>query len=276
MSFHSPITKKENIMKLFTATLVVITGISLCAASFALGADDSFVGKWKFNPDKSQLAGLTYKVGEATPGQFTFTFGDDVETLSFDGKEHMTKFGNTWSITPNGSHAWKWVQKRDGKVTSDAVWTVAEDGATSTYVSTEMRPDGSTSHDETTLKRTAGSGSSLVGTWQGTGTKIGSPTVLEMTQWNGDGYSLTNATYKGQTDFKLDGKEYTPKGPRVAKGTTVSGKAVDAHKFELTYKLNGKTTETDSWELAADGKTLTDTVNYSGESKPEIDVYERQ
>jgi hypothetical protein len=57
---------------------------------------------------------------------------------------------------------------------------------------------------------------------------------------------------------------------------TVSGKASDAHKMELTYKLNGKVTETDSWELSADGKTLTCTINFPGESKAEVNVYERQ
>ena len=52
-------------MKLITATLVAIIGLGLCAAPLALAADDSFVGKWKFNPAKSQLNGLTYKVGQA-------------------------------------------------------------------------------------------------------------------------------------------------------------------------------------------------------------------
>jgi hypothetical protein len=66
---------------------------------------------------------------------------------------------------------------------------------------------------------------------------------------------------------------YTPKGPRVPKGMTVSGKLIDAHNMELTYKLKGKTIETNRWELSADGKTPTNTVNYSGESKPEVDVY---
>ena len=46
--------------------------------------------------------------------------------------------------------------------------------------------------------------------------------------------------------------------------------------MELTSKLKGKTTETDRWELSADGKTLSDTINLSGESKPEVDVFERQ
>jgi len=262
-------------MKLITATLVAITGLGLCAAPLALAEDDSFVGKWKFNPDKSQLNGLTYKVDQPGTGQLKFTFGDYTETFTL-GKEHVTKYGNTWLITQSGPNAWKWVQKRDGKVTSDAMWTVADDGATSTYVSTEMRPDGSSSHDETKLKRTAGGTSGLVGTWVSTEIKVGSPTDMEMAKWEGNGYSMKSPAFREETDFKLDGKDYTPKGPRVAKSTTVSGKAIDAHTMELTYKLKGKTTETDRWELSADGKTLTDTINFSGESKREVDVYERQ
>jgi len=262
-------------MKSVTATLVAISGLSLCIAPMALAADDSFVGKWKFNPDKSQLNGLTYKVDEAGPDQYKFSFGDDSETVALDGKDHPTKYGNTWAVTKSGPNAWKWTTKRNGKVTSDATWTVSEDGATSTYVSTEMRPDGSTSHDTTKLKRTAGT-SGLVGTWESTEIKVGSPATLEIAKWQGDGYSIKTPVYKGQTNFKLDGKEVTPKGPRVAKGTTVSAKKIDDRKIELTYKLNGKTTETDVWELSADGKTLTSTNTYPGVDKQEVDVYDRQ
>ena len=257
-----------------TRLLASVASLALVSA-VAFADDNSFVGKWKFNPDKSQLNGLTYKVDQGENGQYKFTFGDDTETLTL-GKEHVTKYGNTWLITQSGLNAWKWVQKRDGKVFSDAMWTVSDDGATSTYVSTETRPDGSSSHDETRLKRTAGGTSGLGGTWESTEIKVGSPTVTEIAKWEGNGYSMKNPTYEGKTDFKLDGKEYTPKGPRVAKGTTVSGKAIDAHTIELTYKLKGKTTSTERYELSADGKTLTDTINFSGESKPEIDVFERE
>jgi hypothetical protein len=65
-------------------------------------------------------------------------------------------------------------------------------------------------------------------------------------------------------------------GPRVAKGTTVSASKNDDHNVELTYKLKGKTTETDKFELSADGKTLTQTVTYPSVSKPEVDVYDRE
>ena len=262
-------------MKLITATVVAITGLGLCAAPLALAADESFVGTWKLNPDKSQFAGLTYKVEEAGNDQLKFIFGEDEETLTL-GKEHTTKYGNTWMVTKKTPNTWRWVQKRNGKLTSDATWTVSEDGATSTYTSKETRPDGSTSHDETKLKRTAGSSSGLAGTWESTEIKVGSPTSISIQKWQEDGYSLKNPTYKGQTDFKLDGKDYTPKGPQAPKGMTVSGKSVDDHNMELTYKLKGKTLETDRWELSGDGKTLTDTVDYPGESKQEVDVYDRQ
>jgi hypothetical protein len=276
MNFSQLKPKKGKVpMKLITVTLVTITGLCLCAVPLAVAENDSFVGKWKLNQEKSQLNGLTYKVDQGENGQYKFTFGDDTENLTM-GKEHVTKYGNTWLVTHSGPNAWKWVTKRNGKVESDAMWTVSDDGATSTYISTETRPDGSTSHDETKLKRTSGGTSGLVGTWESTDTKVGSPLVIEIAKWEGDGYSMKNPTLQGKTDFKLDGKDYTPKGPRVAKGTTVSGKSIDAHTMELTYKLKGKTTETDRWELSADGKTLTDTVNYPGENKVEVDVYERQ
>ena len=51
---------------------------------------------------------------------------------------------------------------------------------------------------------------------------------------------------------------------------------MDDHTTELTYKLNGNTTETDRWELSADGKMLTETATYAGVSKPEVDVFDRQ
>jgi len=165
-------------MKSITVTFVAIAGLGLCVAPLALATDDSFVGKWKFNPEKSQLSGLTYKVEEAGGDKYKFAFGDDSETITL-GKDHPTKYGNTWTVTKSGPNAWKWMIKRNGKVISDATWTVSDDGATSTYVNTETHQDGSTSHNETKLKRTAGT-SGLVGTWESTEIKIGSPTTMEI------------------------------------------------------------------------------------------------
>ena len=100
--------------------------------------------------------------------------------------------------------------------------------------------------------------------------------MLEIGRWQGDGYSFLDPAYKEHTDFRLDGKDYTPKGPLVAKGTTVTASKIDDRNLELTYKLKGKTTETDRWELSADGKTLTATLTFPGQSKSTIEVYDRE
>ena len=254
--------------------LVLFAFVGLSCAS-ALAASDLFVGKWTLNPDKSQFNGLTYKIEDAGGGQYRFIFGDDVETLTLDGKGHVTKYGDTWSIKATGSNSWESTNKRDGKVTAKSKWTISEDGKTFTTVDENMRPDGSTSRSESTLKRTDGT-SGLAGTWESTSVKIMSPLSIEVAKWQGDGYSLSNPAYKQHLQFKLDGKDYTPTGPRVAKGTSVSASKSADHKMELTYKLKGKTTETDRWELSADAKMLTQTITYAGVSKPEVDVYDRE
>ena len=56
----------------------------------------------------------------------------------------------------------------------------------------------------------------------------------------------------------------------------MSGKRNGDHKLELTYKVKGKTTQTEHYELSADGKTLAATITYPGESKSEVDVYDRE
>jgi hypothetical protein len=276
MRFRQPKPKKEKgPMKLITATLVAITGLSLCAAPLALAQDDSFVGKWKFNPDKSQMNGLDYKIEDAGGGQYRFIFGDDVETLTLDGKGHVTKYGDTWSIKTTGPNCWESTTERDGKKTNKSRWTVSADNQTFTSNDENMRPDGSTGRSEAIFKRTGGT-TGLVGTWQTTSVKVLSPTSIAIAKWQDDGYSRTNPAFKETLEFKLDGKDYTPKGPRVPPGMTVSGKKIDDHSMELTYKLKGKAIETDKYEVSGEGKTLTQTVTYAGVSKPEIDIYDRE
>ena len=241
----------------------------------ALAADDPFVGKWKLNPDKSQMNGLDYKIEDAGGGQYRFIFGDDVETLTLDGKGHVTKYGDTWSIKATGPSSWESTTERDGKVTSKSKWTVSADNQTFTSLDENMRPDGSTGKTEAVFKRTGGT-TGLVGTWQTTSVKILSPVSVTIAKWEGDGYSRTNAVFKETLEFKLDGKDYTPKGPRIPKDMTVSAKKIDDHSMELTYKLKDKAIETDKFVVSADGKTLTQTITYSGVSKPEIDVWDRE
>ncbi len=254
--------------------LALIASFSLISVS-ALAADDSFVGKWKFDPDKSQMNGLDYKIEDAGGGQYKFIFGDDAETLTLDGKPHVTKYGDTWSIKTTGPNSWESTNELNGKVTSKSKWTVSADNQTFTSTDENMRPDGTTGKTEAIFKRTSGT-TGLAGTWQTTSVKVLTPASITIAKWQSEGYTRTNPAFKETFDFKLDGKEYAPKGPRVPPGMMVTAKKIDDHSMELTYKLNGKTTETDKLEVSADGKTLTQTVTYAGVSKPEIDVWNRE
>ena len=189
--------------------------------------------------------------------------------------DHPTKYGSMWSVTKTGPNTWKSIHKRDGKVTSTAIWTVSEDGKKFTSVSDGTRPDGSKTHQVFEAKRIGGT-SGLAGTWESTKLQMNSPAEMEIAAWESDGWSMSTPADKEQVNLKLDGKEYTDKGPRVAKGTTVSGKKIDDHTVELTTKLKGKTLYVEHMKLSANGKTLTSTLHFPGVAKTETDVYERQ
>ena len=172
-----------------------------------------------------------------------------------DGKGHVTKYGNTWSIKPTGPNSWESTTKRDGKVTATSKWTVSEDGKTFTTMDENMRPDGSTARRKATL-----SGPPAPPDWLAPGKGVSKdhvPALLEVAKWQGDGYSVRIRPTKSTRISSSTAKNTLPTGRVVPKGTTVSASKIDDHNMELTYKLKGKTTETDRWELSADGKTLT-------------------
>src|SRR5438094_10159029 len=93
MRYSRTLTKERKaIMKLITTSLVAFTGLGLYVAPLALAAGDSFVGKWKITPDKSQLNGLTYRVADAGHNQYKLLFGDDAATGTVDAKPTMPKY----------------------------------------------------------------------------------------------------------------------------------------------------------------------------------------
>src|ERR1700741_1074329 len=107
-----------NSMKSTTTSLITITIAFLGAATLSRAADDSFVGKWKFNSEKRQLSGRTYKGEDARNKKYTMKFADPSETVSLDGSPHATRFGSTWSVTKKGPNTFEWIRKRNGKTLS--------------------------------------------------------------------------------------------------------------------------------------------------------------
>ncbi len=85
-------------------------------------------------------------------------------------------------------------------------------------------------------------------------------------EWQATAFGIT---YK----FRMDGKDY-PDGM----GGTAAWKAVDANTWQMVAKANGRVTQTDTFKLGADGKTLTDNAKMmkpDGGSMENTSVYER-
>jgi hypothetical protein len=85
-------------------------------------------------------------------------------------------------------------------------------------------------------------------------------------EWQSTAFGVT---YK----FKMDGKDYPD-----SMGGTAAWKEIDPKTWQLVAKANGKVTETDTFRLGADGKTLTDNAKQmkaDGGSLDSTTVYER-
>jgi hypothetical protein len=259
-----------------TKLIIPVLAIVSLAAANATAADSMFVGSWKLNAEKSKMTGLQEKIEDLGGGEFKFDFGDDVETIMLDGKDHMTKYGSTWAVTPEGPEKWKSVHKRDGKITSTATWTVSDEGKMFTSETDGTRPDGSTYHNTFKAKRVGGDGTGLAATWESTEMKLGSPEDWEIKPFESDGLSFVTPALKEVDDVKFDGKEYADKGPSVAPESTTSGKQIDERTLELYQKLKGKLLVTQHLELSEDGKVLTDTLHFPGMDQTETDVYEKK
>ena len=252
-----------------------IVTLTCLAATPLIAADSPLVGKWKLNPGKSKMVGTQMKFEDLGGGSYKLTFGDDSEDYLVDGKEHPTRYGSMRTVTPEGANKWKEVNKRDGKVTSTGVMEISDDGKTLTSASDGTRPDGSAAHNTFKAKRVEGT-SGFAGTWESTELNLSSPMSWEIMPYKGDGLSFVTPEYKEHDDIKFDGVDVPNQGPRVAPGATTAGKKTGERTVELSDKLKGKLLDVQHLEVSEDGKTLTDTLTFSGMDKTEVDVYDRE
>lgn len=241
----------------------------------ASAATDPFVGKWKLNQAKSNMAGEQAKIEDLGGNKFRIAFGEISDTILTDGTDQPVHFGRTESITQAGPNTWKIVLKKDGRALGTSTWTLSQDGKTMSIEGTEIRPDGTTPKNQFTIKRVAGT-SGFAGVWESTSAKFGSPAEFDIEAYEGDGLSFIVPAYKDTLSMKFDGKDYSEAGPDVAPGSTSSGRRVDERTLEVTDKVQNEVIDTIEYKISADGKTLTLIVHEKGQNKPLSFVYDRQ
>jgi hypothetical protein len=238
-------------------------------------ASDPLIGKWKLDPSKSKLTDLM-RVAGAGANKYNLIFNSgDVEPVVADGTDQPALFGTTVSITVAGPDNWKVVRKKDGRTLLTGNWKLSKDGKTLTDAFTSNQPNGSTSTVNYVYIRMAG-GSGFAGSWESQSEKVNSAFEVQIQPYEVDGLSFINPSEGSTKSMKFDGKDYPRQGKYVAPGSVSSGRRVNERTLKLTDKIKGRIAETQQIELSPDLKTLIVTMHPSGQSKPNILVFDRE
>jgi hypothetical protein len=123
--------------RLFLLLFVVATATTRIQA-----ADDSFVGKWKLNPEKSTMHDQM-KVTSAGTNRYAFDFGGGPEFIVANGTDQPGLDGTTLAITAEAPRVWRVVRKKDGRMQISAIWTLSPDDNSLRDDFTGYPPNGS-------------------------------------------------------------------------------------------------------------------------------------
>ncbi len=249
--------------------------VFLAAAGTLAAADSPFVGKWKLNLAKSEFTGTTITYMQTGPDEMQATAEGQSYKFKMDGKEYPALFGSVATWKKLDGSTWEATYKMKGMVTNTDTIKVSADGKTMTVTSRGKKPNGESFEDSGTLERVSG-GPGLAGKWKTTKVKIGSPEVMEIAPYEGDGISFNIAAYDLTVNARFDGKDYPGTGPTVPPGMMLSLKKIGERSFEMTGKMNGRAVYTETYSLSADGKTLTSVGMAPGTSEKVKAVYDRQ
>lgn len=240
--------------------LLLFVFLVTCALS---AADDPFVGDWKLNPARSDLA-TKMKVESLGANKYAFDLDGtgNIETIVANGTDQPGQNGTALSVTIEGPNAWKVVRKKDGRMLLTANWSLSKDGNTLTDHFTGFDVKGSPEPVNFVFQR-KGSGSGFVGTWVSTSAAAADfVLVLQIRPYEGNGLSILDTSTGNARKVKFDGKDY---------------RRVDEHTLDFTNrKATGEIRYTQQLQLSPDLKTLTMTTHITGQSDPQVLMFERQ
>jgi hypothetical protein len=246
--------------------------LAIALVTGTLAADAPYIGKWKFNPTKSELTGDTCTIENVAGGMMQFSTQGFTYKFKLDGTEYPMPDGGTTSWTVAAPNTWDVRNRMNGKVT--AAFHLAVKGDTMSVTIRQMKPEGGSVDATSTYTRVSG-GPGFLGKWKSTEVKMPS-LMVELSANDPDGL-----TYQDETGFivnaKFDGKDYPAGGKMTGAKYTFSLKRLGDRSFEMSGKLDGKPFYVDVFTVSADGKTLTDKgtpVNAKEETTKA--VYDRQ
>jgi hypothetical protein len=248
--------------------------VSLAASSTAV-AQNPFVGTWKIDQEKSQMAGDTMKFGPAQGDAIELSSGGTTYSFRMDGKPYALPSGHVAIWRETGPDSWTTEYRNtDGKLLSSDNWKLSSDGKNLTVTTSGVKANGDLYTDTVAYVRTAGT-DGLIGGWKSTSVKLSSPNELTMQESGLDGLILKIAAIKATAVTKMDGKEVPVEGPEIPTGLRLSVTRTGPYKLRIVQKLNGNVVFSSEYTVANDGQTMTEVGGAPGDSPGTI-VWEKQ
>ncbi|MES2222255.1 MAG: hypothetical protein V4587_14970, partial [Acidobacteriota bacterium] len=205
-------------MKLRIASGCILAVLSCTALA---RAESAFVGTWKLNQAKSHLTGETITYAAAADGAIRETTAAGSYTFKADGKPYTTPFASTITWKQTGPSTWTTEERINGKLLSNDIMQISDDGKTMNVISSGTNPNGKDFHDTVVLTRVAGS-SGLMGTWKSEKMKSSTSPMMQFAANGSDGIAWILPEIKARLDLKFDGKDVKPVGPTVPDGLTIA------------------------------------------------------
>src|ERR1700691_2346165 len=236
-------------------------------------ANDSFVGKWKLNPEKSTMHDQM-KVNSAGTNRYAFDFGGGPEFIVANGTDQPGLEGTTLTVTAEAPRVWRVVRKKDGRMQISAIWTLSPDGHSLRDDFTGYPSNGS-SFTIHYIYTPIGGASGCAATWDSVSEKA-DRVEIEVQPYQDNGLSFINQAQHSTKNMKFNGKDYPVKDANAPAGAMSSARRVNASTLEFTEKRNGKVIDKQHIQLSTDGKTPTMTIQQPTGLKPNVLVFERE
>jgi hypothetical protein len=248
--------------------------VSLAAASTAM-AQNPFVGTWKLNQEKSQMAGDTMKFGPAASDAIELIAGGTTYSFRLDGKPYALPSGHVaiWRETSPDSWTTEY-RNTDGKLLSSDNWKLSSDEKNLTVTTSGVKANGDLYTDTEEYVRTAGT-NGLMGGWKSTSVKLSSPNELTIQESGLDGLILKIPAMKATAQTNFDGKEVAVEGPDIPTGLRLALTRTGPYKFRIVQKLNGSLVDSAEYTVSADGQTMTEVGGAPGDA-PSTVVWEKE
>jgi hypothetical protein len=261
-------------------TLMLVAVVSLAGgvaplAQYEKSGDLPYAGRWKLNVAKSDFGETTVTYAKAGADEMQFTMAGQSYKFKVDGKEYPSLFGRSSAWKQIDATTWETVTKQGATLIVTDTTKLSPDGKTLTLHSKGPKPAGGTFEQTTVYERVSG-GPGLEGKWKTKNVQSSAPTVLAFTPSGSDGLKVEVPDFKIAADLKFDGKDYPATGPGMPPGFTLAIKKTGPRSFDLLEKQNGKPLFSLSFEVSADGQTLTETGGPIGVDEKIKAVYDRQ